>query len=146
MSIPFQRSTDSNGPDCVFQLDTITIGLRTIEESRPSDSSTAACDYACDLSHRDGIYIYIYTCKLTTKSSLCLLYTPLSSSGSRHCPHSNVVFSASIQSSQNSRRCRRWAWEGSCTAPRPCPTSSVLHLVPRDVHISLGSGPGHPQR
>ena len=38
--VPFQRSTDSNGPDCVFQLDTVTIGLLTIEESRPSDSST----------------------------------------------------------------------------------------------------------
>ena len=46
--LPFQRSTDSDGPDCVFQLDTITIGLRTIEESRPSDSSPC-CDYACDL-------------------------------------------------------------------------------------------------
>ena len=37
--LPFQRSTDSDGPDYVFQLDTITIGLRTIEESCPSDSS-----------------------------------------------------------------------------------------------------------
>ena len=46
--MPFQRSTDSDGPDCVFQLD--TIGLRTMEESRPSDSSPC-CDYACDLSY-----------------------------------------------------------------------------------------------
>ena len=38
--LPFQRSTDSNGPDCVFQLDTITIGLWTIDESRPLDFST----------------------------------------------------------------------------------------------------------
>ena len=52
--MPFQRSMDSDGPDCVFQLD--TIGLRTMEESRPSDSSPC-CDYACDLSyviHRVG--------------------------------------------------------------------------------------------
>ena len=35
-------------PDCVFQLD--TIGLRTMEESRPSDSFPC-CDYACDLSY-----------------------------------------------------------------------------------------------
>ena len=46
--MPFQRSTDSDGPDCVFKLD--TIGLRTMEESRPSDSSPC-CDYACDLSY-----------------------------------------------------------------------------------------------
>ena len=52
--LPFQRSTDIDGPDCVFQLDTITISLRTMEESRPSDSSPCcdyACDYACDLSY-----------------------------------------------------------------------------------------------
>ena len=42
--LPFQRSTDNNGPDCVFQLDTITMGLRTMEESRPLDSSPC-CDY-----------------------------------------------------------------------------------------------------
>ena len=89
--------------------------------------------------------VYIYTCKLTTKHSRCLLNTPLSSSGSRHCSHSNIVFSASIQSRQNSRRCRKWDKEDSCTAPRRCPTSSVLHLVLRDGHITLGSGPGHPQ-
>ena len=47
--LPFQMSTDSDDPDCVFQLDTITIGLWTIEESHPSDSSPC-CDYACDLS------------------------------------------------------------------------------------------------
>ena len=35
--LPFQRSTDSDGPDCVFQLD--TIGLRTTEESHPSDTN-----------------------------------------------------------------------------------------------------------
>ena len=46
--MPFQRSTDSDGPNCVFLLD--TIGLRTMEESRPSDSSPC-CDYACDLSY-----------------------------------------------------------------------------------------------
>ena len=28
-----KTDSDSDGPDCVFQLDTITIGLRTIEES-----------------------------------------------------------------------------------------------------------------
>ena len=39
--LAFKRSTDSDGPDCVFQLDTNTIGLWTIEESRPSDSSPA---------------------------------------------------------------------------------------------------------
>ena len=39
--LPFQRSTDSNGPDCVFQLDTIIIGLWTIDEPHPLDSSTA---------------------------------------------------------------------------------------------------------
>ena len=39
--LPIQRFTDSNGSDCVFQLDTITIGLWTIDESRPLDSSTA---------------------------------------------------------------------------------------------------------
>ena len=82
--------------------------------------------------------------KLTVKSSLCLLYTPLSSSQFRHCSHSNIVFSASIQSSQKSIGCRRWAWERSCTAPRRCSTSSVLHLVPRDGQIALGGGPGHP--
>ena len=27
--LPFQRVMDSDGPDFVFQLDTITIGLRT---------------------------------------------------------------------------------------------------------------------
>ena len=46
--LPFQRSTDSDGPDCAVQLD--TIGLWTMEESRPSDSSPC-CDYACDLSY-----------------------------------------------------------------------------------------------
>ena len=45
--------------------------------------------------------------KLTIKSSLCLLYTPHSTSNIRLCSHSNIVFSASIQSSQNSRVCRR---------------------------------------
>ena len=54
--MPFQRSTDSDGPDCVFQLDTITIGLRTIKKSRPSDSSSS-CDYTCDLSYI--IYIFV---------------------------------------------------------------------------------------
>ena len=38
---PSQRSTDSDDPDCVFQLDMITIGCQTIEESRPSNSSSA---------------------------------------------------------------------------------------------------------
>ena len=37
----FQRRTDSNGHDCLW---TITIGLRTVGESRPSDS--LCCDYA----------------------------------------------------------------------------------------------------
>ena len=83
--------------------------------------------------------------KLTTKSSLCLRHAPLSISQSRHCSHSNIVFSASIQSSQNSKRCRRWAWDGSYTAPVSSPTSSVLHLVLRDSHITLGNGPGHSQ-
>ena len=46
--LPVKRSTDSDGPDCVFQL--ATIGLRTMEESRPSDFSPC-CDYACDLSY-----------------------------------------------------------------------------------------------
>ena len=32
---------NSNGPDCVIQLDKITVGLWTIEESHQSDSSTA---------------------------------------------------------------------------------------------------------
>ena len=45
-----QNLKDHKEPDCVFQLDTITIGLRTKEESRPSDSSPC-CDYACDLSY-----------------------------------------------------------------------------------------------
>ena len=44
----FKGLPDSDGPDCVFQLD--TIGLQTMEESRPSDSSPC-CDYACDLSY-----------------------------------------------------------------------------------------------
>ena len=48
--LPFQRSTESDGPDCVFQLDTIS--FRAMEESRPSDSSPC-CDYSCDLSHMD---------------------------------------------------------------------------------------------
>ena len=38
----FQRSTDSNSPDCLsFE---VTIGLRTVGESRPLDS--LCCDYA----------------------------------------------------------------------------------------------------
>ena len=50
--------------------------------------------------------------KLTVKSSPCLLYTPVFSSASticlfRHCSHSNIVFSASIQSSQNNKGYRR---------------------------------------
>ena len=49
--LQFQRSMDSDGPDYVFQLGTISmIGLRTIEEPRPSVSSPC-CDYACDLSY-----------------------------------------------------------------------------------------------
>ena len=57
--LPFQRSTDSDGPDCVFQLD--TIGLQTMEESRPSDSSPC-CDYACDLSYiTTTVHIYNHT-------------------------------------------------------------------------------------
>ena len=38
-SLPFQRSTDSNGPDLCLWLDVITIVLWTIEESCPSDTS-----------------------------------------------------------------------------------------------------------
>ena len=41
MPFAVSRSTDSDGPDCVFQLHTITIGLQNIEEPHPSDSSTA---------------------------------------------------------------------------------------------------------
>ena len=37
----FQRSMDSNGPDCVFPLDKVIVGLWTIEKSHQSDSSTA---------------------------------------------------------------------------------------------------------
>ena len=93
-----------------------------------------------------GIFIRSRWCiKLTAKSSACLLHTPVSMSDSRHCSHSHSVLSASIQSSQNSRGCRRWDWEGSCIVPRCCPTSSVLHLVLRDAQITLGSGPSHSQ-
>ena len=41
--------------------------------------------------------------ELTSMGSHCLHYTPHSSPSSRHCSNPNVVFSASIQSSQNSR-------------------------------------------
>ena len=45
--LPFQRSTDGGGPDCVvhvndhYSIDMITIGLQTKEESCPSDSFIA---------------------------------------------------------------------------------------------------------
>ena len=81
--------------------------------------------------------------KLTVKSSLCLHYTPHSISSSRHCSHSNIVFSACIQSSQNGRGCRRWG--GDLTAPDSTPISSVLQCILRDGHITLGSGPSHSQ-
>ena len=83
--------------------------------------------------------------QLTAESSPCLLYTPVSMSGSRHCPHSHSVLSASIQSSQNSRGHKRWDWDGSCIVPRCCPTSSVLHMVLRDGQVTLRSGPSHSQ-
>ena len=80
---------------------------------------------------------------LTIKSTFG--HTPLSRSTFGHCPHSDAVFSVSIQFSQNDRGCRRWDGEGSCTAPRSCPTSSVFHLVLRDGHTTIGSVPSHPQ-
>ena len=81
--------------------------------------------------------------KLTVKSSFCLHYAPHSISSSRHCSHSNIVFSACIQSSQNGRGCNRWG--SSLAAPDSTPISFVLQYILRDVHITLGSGPSHSQ-
>ena len=77
--------------------------------------------------------------------SLCLHCTPHSSSSSRHCAHSNIVFCARIQSSQNGGGCRRWAWDGNLTAPCRIHFFLVLNLVLRDGHITLGSCPGNYQ-
>ena len=85
----------------------------------------------------DDIYILTFRCYA------CLLYTPLSCSNFRHCSHSNSVLSARIQCSQNNSSCRRWAYDGDLTTPKSSPTSSVLHLVLRDVQVTLGRGPGH---
>ena len=43
--LPFQRSMDSNGPDCLsLDIKSASFGVRTVGESRPSDSP--CCDYA----------------------------------------------------------------------------------------------------
>ena len=94
----------------------------------------------------DGYFSRSRWCiELTAKCSSCMLYTPGSMSNFRHCSYSHSVLSASIQSSQNSRGCRRWDWDGSCIVPRCCPISSILHLVLRDGQVTLGSGPSYSQ-
>ena len=80
---------------------------------------------------------------LTIKSSFCLHLTPLSISGSRYCSHSNIQFSASIQCRKNSGGCKRS--DCDLTAPIKSLTSSVLHLVLRDGHVTSRSGPVHSQ-
>ena len=77
MSIPFQRSADSNGSDFVFQLDTITIGLRTIEESCPSDSSTAVITLVIFHTYMVYTYTYIHANSLQNVLSVCsTLHSP----------------------------------------------------------------------
>ena len=92
------------------------------------------------LNSRSCLRIYIM---LTTICSLCLHLTPLSISDSRPCSHSNIQFSASVHCSQSSKGWRRCGCD--LTAPRKSPTSSVLHVVLRDGHITLRSDPVHSQ-
>ena len=51
------------GPDCAFQLDTITINLRTMEESHPSDSSTAVITLV--IFHTSTMYTAMNSALLT---------------------------------------------------------------------------------
>ena len=60
---------------------------------------------------------YKWYIKLTSKSSLGLLFTPHPSSKSRLCTHSNSVIGARFQWNQNMRGWRRWSCDGSLTAP-----------------------------
>ena len=60
---------------------------------------------------------YKWYIKLTSKSSLGLLFTPHPSSKSRLCTHSNSVTGARFQWNQNMGGWRRWSCDGSLTAP-----------------------------
>ena len=84
--------------------------------------------------------------KLTVKRCHCVHITPLSISSSRHSSHSNIVCSAR-------KKCIHFIQYGSgnrrCYSDLIIPPSSLIpfvpHLVPRDVYITLGSIPSHPQ-
>ena len=95
------------------------------------------CQYLNSRSCLRTIYI------LTIKSSLCLHLTPLFISSSRYGSHSNIKFSASIQCRQNSGGWRRCGC--NLTAPSKSLTSSDLHMVLSDDHVTLRSSPIHEQ-
>ena len=84
--------------------------------------------------------------KLTIVGCLCVHITPLSIFSSRISSHSNVVCSARkkcihfIQYGSGNRMC-------CCDliTPPSSPIPFVLHHVLRDVYITLGSSPSHPQ-
>ena len=80
--------------------------------------------------------------KLTIVSCLCQHFTPLSIFIIRLSSHSNVVCSASSQNTQYGSGYIRCSGEVS---PLSSPILFVLHLVPRDVYITLGSSPSHLQ-
>ena len=50
-----QQGEESDGRDSCM----VTFGLRTIEESRPSDFSPC-CDYACDLSYITSHHVSLH--------------------------------------------------------------------------------------
>ena len=84
--------------------------------------------------------------KLTIVSSLCQHFTPVSIFSSRPSSHLNVVCSARkkcvhfIQYGSGNRRCYN-----DFITPPSSPIPFVPHLVLRDVYITLGSSPSHPQ-
>ena len=97
--LPFQRSTDSNGPwpDCVFQLGTITIGLRTIEESRPLDSSPCLITLvifhtireSCANEENHWICIVLACIVVTTCIQWCNVFAT-------HCPRACTLRSCAV--------------------------------------------------
>ena len=97
--------------------------------------------YNCPVKHAN--YDYLSLQQLTHVCSLCLYCTPISSSHSRHCSHSDIVLSASCQPRHNGRGLR--VKDGVLIDPVGSSMYPVPKSVPRNGLITLRDSPGCPQ-
>ena len=94
----------------------------------------------CDMMTQLDMQMYI----LTIVGCLCVHFTPLPHSRSRHCSHSNIVCSTTKKCRQKGRSCIRLSAH-SIVLPGQRSITSVFNMILRVICNILESSPGHIQ-